>query len=205
MNTTQRNARLDPLPLQLRINIACSAQRFFSPTEYGDMCRFIGKARKQGVIEPFTVRDFLVYLSKTNTLAEAYRYQQRVRELLNQLVATRVLTEAGSTGDPLLGRTYYCLREFTVHEQSGNLWLAEALGPEFLQRIYSSLLVHVTGKTKDGDAHAGTGILLTSTIILTCAHVLEEIALDPTIVVQGALRQVVRATSHSKIVSELSR
>lgn len=79
------------------------------------------------------------------------------------------------------------------------MWLAPILGPAFLQRVYSSLLVHITGKTPDGDAHAGTGILLTPNVILTCAHVFEEMRIDSAVVVQGTPREVVRAKGHQQV------
>lgn len=195
----ERFSRLAPLDLQTRTTIVQQALRFFGPLAYKAACEIIGKTPDPKGIRALSARDFVVYLTKTNMLPDAERYQQQIREFLEQMARVGLLVHAGSTGEPLLGNCYFFVRELTDREKQGSFWLAPALGAQFLQQHFSSITIQITGKTSVGDAHAGTGLLITPTILLTCAHVLTDMTADETQTVQGGSRKIVRTRIHEKI------
>jgi len=94
------------------------------------------------------------------------------------LESAGLLYEVGRGNDPFLGTHYSFLRELTKLEQSGVTWLSQALGPEFLHHIYAQAIVQITGVTADGDAHAGTGLIIAPQWLITCRHVLTDMKLD---------------------------
>lgn len=194
-----RYSKLAPFTLSQRIELTIAALNFFSPMEYEKMCSALGKERAQGRTEPFSGRDFLNYLESTKKLPEAGRYTSKIGELLAELAKHGVLKEVGRNGDVLLGISYYFLLELTSIQKTGILWLARALGPEFLYNIYSHATVQITGVTKDGDAHAGTGLVIAPNWILTCAHVLTDMQVDENQSILGAQRRVIRTLPHPRV------
>lgn len=164
------------------------------------MCKVIGKeAPSENRIQPLDGRDFLSYLSKSQQLSEPDRYIFRIRDLLSQLANQHILTELGSGRDPIIGKSYYFIRELSEREKEGWLWLAPALGPEFLLDAYSDITLQLTGITKSGDVHAGTGISIRARWILTCAHVVNDMVLDERQRFGGTEYEVVRTIPHKKI------
>ena len=163
------------------------------------MCGVLGKTRAQGRVEPFSGRDFLSYLETTEMLLEADRYSSKIGELLAELGKHGVLKEVGRNGDILLGINYYFSLELTSLQTTGILWLARALGPEFLYNIYAQATIQITGITKDGDAHAGTGLVIAPNWILTCAHVLTDMQVDEEQSILGAHRRIIRTLPHPNV------
>lgn len=105
----------------------------------------------------------------------------------------------GKQGDILLGINYYFLLELTSLQKMGTVWLARVLGPEFLYNAYAQATVQITGITKNGDAHAGTGLVIAPNWILTCAHVLVDMQVDEDQFILGELRRVKRTLPHPSI------
>lgn len=197
MNT--RYSKLSPFTLAQRIDLTIAALNFFSPMEYEKMCSTLGKTRAQNRIEPFSGRDFLNYLETTKKLPEAGRYSSKIGELLAELAKHGVLKEVGRNGDILLGISYYFLLELTHLQKTGILWLARVLGPEFLYNVYAQATVQITGVTEDGDAHAGTGLVIAPNWILTCAHVLTDMQVDESQSILGMQRRVIRTLPHPSV------
>src|SRR5437879_5947964 len=117
----KRYSRLAPFSIEQRIALAGQALNFFSPVNYAELCELLGKP-KPPTIQPFSVFEFLQFLSKTGDLPEANRYQQRIRELLNILERRSLLSAAGTRGNPITGQCYYLIRELTNREKKGILW-----------------------------------------------------------------------------------
>ena len=163
------------------------------------MCTAIGKTPSQNSIEPLRARDFIHYLEKSNCLPEANRYAQRINELLANLVHHNFLKEMGKDNDVYCGTSYYFLSELTDLQRQSFLWLAPALGAEFIYDLYSKATIQITGKTRNGDAHAGTGIIIAPHWILTCAHVLDDMVLDSTQQHFDSSNQVKNTYKHTSI------
>lgn len=198
-STRDRYSRLAPLSFHERLRLSVLAIDFFAPRAYRDMCGLIGKVPAENRVEPFSGRDFLTYLEKAGKLPEPNRYLHRIRELLARLCAEHLLTDVGQGKDVLIGTHYYFMRELTALEKQSVLWLAPALGAEFILHMYSQATFQITGVNKSGDMRAGTGFLIAPQWLLTCAHVLNDMKVDEVQCFGGTQCKVLRALPHSTI------
>src|ERR1700676_1245185 len=169
-----RSSRLAPLSIELRTTLALAACNFFSPLSYRDNCELIGKTPDSNSIRPLGAWDIVGYLKKKGVLEERHSYSERIRQLLDRMAATGILTEMGHGPGVLMPKMYYFMKELTALQKTGNLWLAPALGDDFIFHAFAPGIVHITGVDEKGDVHAGTGILFHPNHILTCAHVVED-------------------------------
>jgi hypothetical protein len=193
-----RYSSLEPLTLEQRRMISAAAMQFFSPINYRQICEQIGKAPAPNVIHPLSIQDFVQFLELKKLLPEADRYQQRIRELIERLTATDILTKMGHAGNPFLGGQYYCLMEMTDRQHKGVLWLSPVLGPDNLYNGFLHITVHLTGVNRENDVRGGTGILVTPKHILTCAHVLKDMQLDNEQMIQGNRCKIIKQLQHPK-------
>lgn len=183
MNTSeQRYQRLEPLSIEQRILIAVAAMRFFNPMQYEENLAALGKPKPTSIL-PFSGMDFLQFLAVPNVLPSEVlpnptRHLQRINELLRQLSRAGLLNESGPSRDPLMGAHYYTMHQPTNLERQGIQFLARALGPQFLHWLYKRGTYQINGVTSNGDMHAGTGIAIAGRWLLTCAHVLNDMAVD---------------------------
>lgn len=115
------------------------------------------------------------------------------------MVLRGILLDAGISRDPIFGRTYYAMRELTQKQEKNWLWLGDAVGKDYIPSAFATFLVHITGKSPEGDVHAGTGLLLESNVVLTCAHVLTDMRIDPELTIQGKRFKVGRIHAHDTI------
>jgi hypothetical protein len=175
------------------------AVSFFSPLSNAHMCEILGKEIIQGKIVPLSGLDFVKYLEKTKHLPEAMRYSGRIKELLTQLADADVLSELGTGKHILFGGHYSFGRELTTIERHGILWLALALGPEFIWHMYSEVTFQITGIDKKSDVCAGTGIVVAPHFLLTCAHVMKDAQIDEKQIFGGQEYKVQRQLSHDLI------
>lgn len=162
------------------------------------MCVTIGKT-PNSQITPFSVYDFLKHLESELSLTDPLKYQYRVKLLLDSLEHAGILNVMGQSNFVTAPNYYYFLKEFTEQEKKGALWLAPALGPEFLIHHYKRSLVHVLGANSEGDEHAGTGLILDATTILTCAHVINDMTLYDKQIIQGVERSIAKTVTHESI------
>lgn len=193
-----RYSKLAPLSIEQRTQIAIEAANFFSPLNYKQSCEVLGLAA-ESTTKPFSTSEFVDYLEKSGKLPEALRYQYRIKDLLDSMDHTGILSIMGHTRFVLGAKAFYFLKELTTLENRGVLWLAPALGPEFIINQYKNSIIHITGVTNNNDAHAGSGILLNKNTILTCAHVINDMTIDKVQIVQGTERRVKSFTSHKSI------
>jgi hypothetical protein len=199
-NDSSRYSRLAPLTVQERLRLSRLAIHFFSPLAYRDVCAAIGKTPPaENRIEPLDGEDFLKYLKKTNQLPEADRYTFRIRELLFQLADAHLLSDMGPGRGVMIGRRYYFMRELTQNEKTRVLWLAPALGAEFILHAFSAATVLFTGINEAGDARAGTGLNIAPNWFLTCAHVLKKMKLNRTQIFGQVEVQVLRTLVHDSV------
>lgn len=162
------------------------------------MCVTIGKSPNNKTT-PFSVYDFLKHLESVLGLTDPLKYQYRIKMLLDSLEHAGILVAMGQSNFVTAPNHYYFMKEFTEQEKKGTLWLAPALGPEFLIYYYKKNLVHILGSTKEGDEHAGTGLILDETTILTCAHVINDMTLYETQIIQGMERSISKTLTHESI------
>ncbi|MGY1951639.1 S1 family peptidase [Pseudomonas pergaminensis] len=193
-----RYSKLAPFNIEEKLLLAKQACIFFSPIQYEAMCITIGKT-PNSQITPFSVYDFLKHLEVELSLTDPLKYQYRVKLLLDSLEHAGILNVMGQSNFVTAPNYYYFLKELTEREKKGALWLAPALGPEFLIHHYKKSLVHILGANSEGDEHAGTGLILDATTILTCAHVINDMTLYDKQIIQGVERSIAKAVTHESI------
>jgi len=188
-----RYSILEPLSVEKKFHICLTALNFFSGLNYKDVCKIIDKKTEENVIRPMSIINFLQYLEKTILFPDAWRYQQVISNLM------RKMENAGKEGVGFLGNCFYFLKEITDKQKKGKYWLALAIGADFLEYILSPNIVQITGKNKYGDVHAGSGVFISPKIILTCAHVLDDMKIDEAQFINEQEIRVVKHKSHPQI------
>lgn len=181
-----RYSELRPLTAEQHYMIARLAAILFSAPNYIEICKIIGKEPQTDKILPFTGRDFLKYLDKQNVFDDKLgisdnsgRYQQAVKQILNNMVRVHILQEMGlQNQDVMMGWGYYRFQELTKLQQQNDLWLAPALGPQFLELKFKPYIVQIVGRDEHGDEHAGTGLIIAPRWVLTANHVLTDMQVD---------------------------
>ncbi len=194
----KRYSELGPLPIEEKIRLAALAVKFFSPLSYKEMCEAIGITPDPTTIRPLSGHDFLKFLKISNELGDPDKHLWQIRDLLRALCAANILADMGPGKDFMIGHQYYFLREMTTIERQGWLWLAPALGPEFLYQVYSSATCQLTG-ISDGGARAGTALIIAPRWLLTCAHVLTDMSVDERQKFRGVEFSVSATYAHESI------
>ncbi len=194
----KRYSQLAPFAIDQQIDLCIAAINFFSVTEYAQSCEAIGKQAEPRRIGSLSGQNFATYLEKTKKIDDPYKYMYPLQDLLAKLERAGLLSRTAASGMPL-GGTYMFALELTTREREGVLWLAKALGGEFLYHTYGRATVQITGITKDGDIAAGSAVLFQQGWLLTCAHVIDDMTLDERQTIGGQFVNVVRTFSHAKI------
>lgn len=198
--------RLQPLSIEQQVWIAIAALRFFQPMQYRQNCQKIDTTPAPDVIRPFSGMDFLKFLAVPGELPKGMlddpqRHLQRINELLHRLARAGLLESQGMGRSPLAGENYYTFFQATSFERRGVLYLARALGPQFLPWAYREGTYQITGVTPEGDAHAGTAIAIAPRWLMTCAHVLQDMIVDEEQVAtgDGQSYRLVRQLPHDNV------
>jgi S1-C subfamily serine protease len=162
----------------------------------------IGRQDPPNQFVPFSVSDFINYLSKT-TWPVAWEWAVQIDHLLQTMARERVLMEmtSGVEKSPVFSRRYLLMSGLSRGQASGNFWMTPVLGVPLLLDVVQNALIHLTGLNSTGDVRAGTGLVLGPGYILTARHVITDMNLDGTLVVpkQGggaAEVSVVAETAH---------
>ncbi len=193
-----KNIDLEPFNIELKIVLSLQALNFFSPMNHEKYRTELGQQSSGATMQPFSVGDFLNYLKK-DSFPDAWKFSQAITELLKKMERADVLVPAGIKNSPGIGNCYYFFKVLTEKQKLSKCWLAKAIGYELLPYLLSSNIVQITGKNSDGDIHAGSGIFINPSMILTCGHVLIDMNIDEIQIINGQKRQVVRYKSHSEI------
>jgi len=181
-----------------RVRLAVAATNFFSVQDPDEIYRILGKSRQSNTVQPLSGFEFLTYLDAKGILPEARRYQYVIGRLLDALETTGWLTFMGLSPSTILPKTYYSMKQATSIEGRGLYMLAQPLGIDFLYSLINPNIIHITG-TSNGDVHAGTGILVDKNVILTCAHVIDDMQLDESLTIRGMSYQTVKKITHREI------
>ena len=123
-------------------------------------------------VPTLSVRDFLKYLE----VKMAYSKEPnafRVARIIDQMASTGLLVDGGSRrSGAVSGMDNHYIYSVTEADTRRNQFrLVPVLGPEFLYHLCVPGLVHITGKNETEDEVAGTGIVVHSSYVLTCRHV----------------------------------
>jgi hypothetical protein len=194
-----RYSRLIPWRSDERFKVAQHAVQFFNLAAHERMRVLLEKPATPGRLEAFSGMDFLAYLKKVSPATEWGRYFHLLEDLLAELAEAKILKDLGRTNSPFLGVRYGSLREITSLENQGWMWLAPALGAEFIRGQFAPVTVQLCGKDVNGVTRAGTGLVIAPTWILTCAHVVQQMTVSEVQQHQGAELKIIRTLAHSSI------
>jgi Trypsin-like peptidase domain len=132
---------------------------------------------------------------------EVWLRPHAIGRLLRRLERADILVDAGSESGFWMGleRCYYTVQAPSALQGEGTLWLTGALGLPFAASYISGGVVHVTGKNKYGDLNAATGFFINSNTIVTCAHVISDMTLDPEVRIGNTSVSIKNQLAHEKI------
>ena len=133
--------------------------------------------------------DFARYLERTNAFEGRQPNLLRVAQILGAMTREGILQNFGSHAgkSPVFNDCFLSMypTSWDVARAAGQLWLAPVLGPEFLYHAVGGGVVQITGRTRESDETAGTGIVVSAHTILTARHVVEDAQVNREQVFQG--------------------
>jgi len=158
--------------------VARHAVEFFSARRNSESLNAIGKNPTSGSLTTLNGTDFMKYLEVAKFHDNAWSHVMNIQRILDSLVRVGLLIDVGQGTSPIMGRYYWHLGTITTSQARGDLWLSEALGAELVIPSYASVTVPLTGTASDGEVRIGTGLVVDSHHVLTCAHVVRDMTLD---------------------------
>jgi len=177
--TYKRSAILSQLPLDEQKNLCKGLCNFFNLID-NEKLRIAMGMQVPNRFYPFSIMDFMNF-SKSSGI-DFLPKQQRIKELVNKLRQKGILISRGGSD---LGERFWCMYELSNLQRLGTLWLGEVLGSQYIGSEIEKDIAYITGITSKGDISVGTGTLISSNVVLTCAHVLSDMAVDNIITVSG--------------------
>ena len=200
-NPRERFVKLAPLEVEMEEKLASIARNFFSPAQYSDFCKFMGKNSQSKSIKPFSASEFLDFLGKLKLLKEPQQYIYHVRHLLERMASNNIIVETDSSNrNAMMPKSYFTFSEISNLQSQGSLWLAKTLGGRFVHKKVSPAIVHITGKDKYGDQrHGGSGVIFDANHVLTCRHVISDMYVNQNQRFQGKDVEVEDIKKHPEI------
>lgn len=189
-----RSSWLGPLPIDEQVKLALQIIMFFSPQRNNILRQELDLPTTPGAIHPLKVAEFYEYLTKAGR--EGWSLHSQVSAMIRKMVAEGFLEPAGGSA---FNESFWTTKEFTNRQTKGYLFLTSILGPEFLAQHIRKAIAHITGKDEQGDLGAGTGILISDDVILTCKHVVEDMQIDSTVEISGSAYRVHSTAFHQDV------
>ncbi len=165
----ERFAALNLPPVEQRAKFVRWIAYFFNTSSNHELRRALELPIKESTLEPLSLMCFFKFFSEQDP--EIWKQLYVIKSLIRKMIEQGFLEHYGG-GD--MHARYFYSKEVTKLEAQGDLFLGSILGPEFLAHRMEGVVAHITGLTKDGDCAGGTGILLSETVVLTCAHVVDD-------------------------------
>ena len=174
-----------PWGLESRLKLVALACDFFNTNQVAANHAVIGKELpNSGVPTPLTVLDFLKYLEVKKAFPRTPN-ALRVARIVERMVSTGLLLRTGPGSPSIAGLQDHYVYMPTIEGSRRDLFqLVPVLGAEYLYRLCAPSLVHIAGKDA-GVPVAGTGLVVQASHILTCRHVVSDMELDQSQVIQG--------------------
>ena len=191
-------SKLQKLTITEKIQISKYIIEFFSPLNANTNRQILNIPITSKQILPLSVIDFFKFCEikyKTDLMPQ----MQSISNLLLTLQQQGLLSPAGkTTGMFPFCQCYYTMFELTTIEKKGNLFLGKYLGKNFISDQIKANLACITGTVK-GDEHVGSGVLLSSDLVLTCKHVIDEMVLHDTLKINNQDFKIKTAESHKSL------
>ncbi|MDF2529215.1 MAG: Trypsin [Gammaproteobacteria bacterium] len=178
--TEFQKVNVAPLTLEEQVDITFGAMNFFDLSNNIKYREELGLTNK-GIV-PFSVMEFFNWYKKDKLINRFHR----VLELLRLLSAKGCLQEAETyVVNSIFDQRYTCMLGISAIERQGALFLGKYLGPRLVADQIKYNLAQITGKNENGDNRIGSGILINAQIVLTCAHVIEDMNRDDSLKING--------------------
>lgn len=174
-----------PWGLDSRLTLVQLACRFFDPGRCAESHAEIDKEFAPGSLRFLDMCDFLEYLNRRRAFPKAPN-AFRVGQLLDRMVSAELLLRITNPGAASIAGLFQGSYMFMMPVDTRHLThrFVSVLGPEYLFRLCAPSLVHIAG-TRNGDAVAGTGLVIDPRHVLTCRHVVSDMDLDQKQMFQG--------------------
>lgn len=192
--TNNRYSVLDKLPIDEQKEICIRLCAFFSPQNNDAFRHKLGLPVVPGRNVPLSFADFLKHSDVVG--ASLWPKRKRIGDLIIKLSQKGIITSCGGNS---IAECFWFMHELSNIQRQGFLWLGEALGPQYIGSEIEKDIAYITGITPLGDISVGTGVLISSNIILTCAHVVCDMKIDEIIKLGGKEVSVASVKSHEKI------
>jgi len=174
---TERYSKLAPLNQEERAAFCIMLCSFFSPMKNAELRQELQLPIEEGVIRPLSLLDFFKWTKLKGS--DLWPKMFRIQELVLRLEQKGVLVNAGTNGKGLgLSTCFYFGYERSSLAQKGRLWLGNVLGADYIGYEIKKDLVLITGVTPAGDCAVGTGLLIIPGVVLTCAHVVDDMKIE---------------------------
>lgn len=168
-----RYSSLSNLSIDEQTNITIKLCDFFSVLNARKIREEMGLPVKENVIEPLQLIDFMNHMKEH--YLDLMPKMQRIQELVDKLKNNNVLQYRGGLD---LNSSFFFMRELTEREKKGRLWLGSVLGSAYIGHEIEKDIAYIEGTTPKGDVAVGTGTLIKDGLILTCAHVVDDMRVD---------------------------
>ena len=175
-----------PWGLDSRLKLVALACRFFNANNIADSHAAIGNRTVDSERQPgpLNAMDFLKFLETTHLFPKIPN-AFRVARILGEMVDEGFLISVGQAQRSVAGLgTHYLHIPATDGFIRGPFQFAPVLGPEFIHRLCTPGLVHISGADDKGDVVSGTGLVIDSSHVLTCGHLLSDMKVDERQIIQ---------------------
>lgn len=192
------NSSCHPISIDQKVLVAQEAIKFFSWESDDYNRRVLGITLPPGTRNIFEDTDFFQYLFRKKVI-DVNKHRQAIEELLNNLCNAKILRKFNLTKveHALNNKNLYIFRkELTKLEQKGIMWLAPALGYEFIYETIKDGIVQIAGKNQNNGESAGTGIIFHPNYILTNSHILKDMQVHEKQIFQGIECKIILQKSH---------
>lgn len=190
---SDRYSVLSNLTIDDQARLILSLCEFFHPVNEEKIREELQLPKTPGTILPLETGDFFQYMN--NKGHDLWPKAQRIQELIELMKQRIILNSCGGSG---LKETLFFARELTKREAKGRLWLGRVLGCSYIGNEIQKDIVYIEGRTTAGDISVGTGTLIENGIILTCAHVVDDMKVDH-VIIRGEKKEIKGSASHKSV------
>jgi len=181
---------LSVLSIDEQAELAIRLCDFFSPLNERKLRKELNLPINPKTIHPLILANFFQYWK--NRGVDLFPKMQRIKELILLLKQKNVLQSSGGTD---LNETFFFMKLLTEREKKGTLWLGTVLGCSYIGNEIEKDIVYIEGTTPAGDISVGTGTLIESGVILTCAHVVDDMKAEH-VIIRGEKYIIKSSKSH---------
>lgn len=193
---TERYSSLAPLDHGERAQLCILLCNFFASSSNTKHREALG-LKTDDTLRPLRLFDFFMWAQKNGS--DLWPKAQQINELVAALERKGVLVNAGITGKAAsMNRCFYFWYQISSLAQKGTLWLGNILGADYIGHEIKKDLVLITGVTSAGDCAVGTGLLVIPGVVLTCAHVIDDMKVGDLVEWSDGRALKVRKCSSSK-------